>query len=108
LKSLELGMRFAASVVPPVTDVFEEKKRTRENPPEGLETPGMVELCDNDQTFGSSPCPPAALLAMRPIVAGAVGGGNGTSVQVPDLFLCLSLSLAQSSGQVASPLYLWA
>jgi len=55
LKSLELGMRFAASVVPPVTDVFEEKKRTRENPPEGLETPSLVELYDSDQTFGSSP-----------------------------------------------------
>jgi hypothetical protein len=51
--------------------------------------------------------PPATLLAMGPIVAGAVGGGNGTSVQVPDLFLCLSLSLAQFSGQVASHLYLW-
>jgi hypothetical protein len=95
-------MRFAASVVPPVTDVFEEK-RTRENPPEGLDTPGLAELYDLDQTFGSSPCPPpAALLAMGPIVAGAVGGSNGTSVQVPDLFLRLSLSLAQFSGQVVS------
>jgi hypothetical protein len=47
-------MRFAASVVPPVTDVFEEKKRTRVNPPEGLETPGLVELYDSDQTLGSS------------------------------------------------------
>jgi hypothetical protein len=44
---------------------------------------------------------------MGSIVAGAVGGGNGTSVQVPDLFLRLSLSLAQFSGQVASSLSLW-
>jgi hypothetical protein len=99
-------MRFAASVVPPVTDVFEEKKRTRENPPEGLETPGMVELCDHDQTFGSSPCLPRRPSCLGPIVAGAVGGGNGTSVQVPDLFLRLTLSLAQFSGQVASALLL--
>jgi hypothetical protein len=56
LKSRDFGTRFAASVVPTVTHVFEE--RTRENPPEGLETPGLVELCDHDQTFGSSPCLP--------------------------------------------------
>jgi hypothetical protein len=43
---------------------------------------------------------------MGPIVARAVGGGNGTSVQVPDLFLRLTLSLAQFSGQVASALLL--
>jgi hypothetical protein len=43
---------------------------------------------------------------MGPIVAGAVGSGNGTSVQVPDLFLRLTLSLAQFSGHVASALLL--
>ena len=45
-------MRFAASAVTPVTRVFEERRR--ENPPEGLETPGLVELNDPDQTLGSS------------------------------------------------------
>jgi hypothetical protein len=42
-----------------------------------------------------------------PILGGAVGGGNGTFVQVRNLFLRLTLSLAQFSGQVASLLYLW-
>jgi len=45
---------------------------------------------------------------MEPIVAGAVGGSNGTFVQVPDLLLRLSLSLAQFSGQAASALLLLA